>query len=216
MSLAAQEIDDADIERYFDEFNSAEEELNSFYNYQPVKSGDVIPVSSGTLHALGPGVEVVEPQIPGPTQSMEDGATYQVRYYFPGYQREGAKKELDIFRAGEVKSEVVVETAPKVLEKTDTVTVEKLPGGFEKKGLAVHRITIEKGAELEVSPAGSFHSLVAVQGKAGIMMGDEWFNIPKASPDGEMMIIPASCKGYKIVSEEPGTQVIDTFTPLER
>ncbi len=61
---------------------------------------------SGTLHAMGPGVYVIEPQISGPTQSLEDGTTYPVRYYFPGYQREGALKSLDIDRVGEMKPEV--------------------------------------------------------------------------------------------------------------
>ena len=215
VALAAEEAEDADIERYFEEFNSAAEELDAFYNYRPVEVGDVIPIPSGTLHALGPGVEVVEPQIPGPTQSMEDGATYPVRYYFPGYQRPGAKKELDIFRANEINEGVTEEVSPKVIKKTGAVMIEKLPGGFEKRGLAVHRITLEKGAELEVPAMGSFHSLVAVQGKASLVIGDEWFSIPKASPGGEMMIIPATCMGYKIASEEPATQIIDTFSPVE-
>ncbi|MGB2600344.1 MAG: type I phosphomannose isomerase catalytic subunit [Candidatus Omnitrophota bacterium] len=215
VALAAEEVEDPDIERYFDEFNTAQEELNSFYNYRPVEVGDVIPIPSGTLHALGAGIKVVEPQIPGPTQSMEDGATYPVRYFFPGYSRKGAKKELDIFRVKEVSDGVTKEASPEVIKKTEAFTVEKLPGGFEKKGLAVNRVTIEKGREMEVPPAGSFHNLVVVRGKAGVMIGDEWFKIPKAEPGGEMMIIPATNTGYRIVSEESGTQVIDTFSPLQ-
>jgi mannose-6-phosphate isomerase class I len=215
VALAAEEVEDLDIERYREEFNAAQEELNSFYNYRPVEVGDVIPIPSGTLHALGPGIKVVEPQIPGPTQSMEDGATYPVRYFFPGYNRKGAKKELDIFRAREINDKVTKEARPEVIKKTESFMVEKLPGGFEKKGLAVNRVTVEKGQEMEVSPIGSFHNLVVVKGKASVMIGDEWFKIPKAEPGGEMMIIPATNMGYRIVSEEPDTQVIDTFTPLE-
>jgi mannose-6-phosphate isomerase class I len=105
--------EESHVARALDELNSAEYELKRFYNYRSVNIGDVIPVPARTLHALGPGVEVVEPQIPGPTQSMEDGATYPVRYYFPGYEREGSKKELDVARADEINAGVVKRPHPK-------------------------------------------------------------------------------------------------------
>ncbi|MGD2278654.1 MAG: hypothetical protein PVH45_01000 [Candidatus Omnitrophota bacterium] len=211
---AAREIDDAEVQKYLKDLNSSGYELESFYNYRPVKIGDVIPISSGTLHALGPGVEVVEPQIPGPTQSMEDGATYPVRYYFPGYERGGVKKELDIFRAGEINADVPREEEPETIHRTDSATIERLPGRFESKGLEVHRITIVPlGGELKVTESRSFHNFVAVSGQAALYAGEKRFEMPKAIAGGEMMILPATSSDFKIVAEEPGTQVIDTFSP---
>ncbi|MGB2629719.1 MAG: hypothetical protein WBD24_07365 [Candidatus Omnitrophota bacterium] len=212
---AAEEVRVSYVEEHLDGLKEAAGKMESFYNWRTVRTGDVIPIPAGTLHALGSGIEVVEPQIPGPTQSMEDGATYPIRYYFPGRKREGGKKELDIDRANEINSEVVEEEAPEVIEKTDLLKIERLPGGFESKGLEVHRITLAEGAELDAASIQSFHNLVVVKGKAHIIVQKEDFDIPKAHPGGEMMIVPASAGSYRIKAKEQGTQIIDTFTPLE-
>jgi len=195
--------------------NNIRAELEQYYNYRTVSIGDVIPVPAGTLHALGPGVEVVEPQIAGATQSLEDGPTYPVRYAFPDYQRETARKVLDIDRVGEMHPEVVKGSAPEVISggKGSPVIVERLPGGFESKGLEVHRITLEAGAELEETALTSFHNLVVVEGKARIATGGKNYDIPEAAPGGEMLIVPASAGNYKIMADER-TRIIDTFTPV--
>ncbi|MDP8299155.1 MAG: hypothetical protein P9L88_04555 [Candidatus Tantalella remota] len=191
----------------------AQKELDDFYNYILVTVGDVIPVPSGTLHALGAGVQVVEPQIPGETQSMEDGATYPVRYYFPGCEREGSKKELDIDRTDEIKAEVVVLTSPEILRKDEQVKIERLPGDFEEKGLEVHRISLKNGAHMEVSDIKSFHNLVVVGGEATVAINDRDYSVPQAVPGGEVLIIPAVTGKYTIKSAV-GAQIIDTFIPV--
>ncbi|MFH1552447.1 MAG: hypothetical protein ABID83_02255 [Candidatus Omnitrophota bacterium] len=193
--------------------NKTRDELEKFYNYRTVKCGDVIPVPQGTLHALGPGVEVVEPQIAGPTQSLEDGSTYPVRYYFPDYEREGASKKLDIDRIEEMRAEAVGEVSPEVIEQTSSIKIERLPGAFEDKGLEVHRITLDKGAELEEKDITSFHNLVVIEGKARLTTGGKEYTLPQASAGGEMLIVPAVAGNYRIVADE-STQIIDTFTPI--
>jgi len=211
--VAAQRVmgKEHDIKEALGQLYSARGQLESFYNYRAVKVGDVVPVPAGTLHALTAGIEVVEPQIAGPTQSLEDGATYPVRYYFPGYQRPGAQKKLDIDRVGEMNPAVVRESEPEIIAEG----VERLPGMFERKGLEVHRITLEKGRELKVPESTSFHTLVTVKGKARVIIGEKTYDIPKASPGGEMLIIPATVASYKIIADEP-SQVIDTFTPVAK
>ena len=88
-----------------------------------------------------------------------------------------------------------------------------MPGGFEDKGLEVHRITLGKGARLKVPEIMSFHSIVAVEGKASVIIRGDKYNIPKAAPGGEMLIIPASAASYEIIADKP-SQIIDTFTPV--
>ena len=130
------------------------------------------------MHATGPGIEVVEPQIAGPTQSLEDGATYPVRYYFPGYERPGGKKKLDINRINEMRKGVVIESVPEIIEESQAGSpqVERLPGGFEDKGLEVHRITaFEEASQVDLENIKSFHTLVTVKGKA--ICGNTWRKI---------------------------------------
>ena len=196
-----------------DFFKEAEGAVEKFYGHLKVQVGDVIPVPSGTLHALGPGIEIIEPQIPGATQSLEDGATYPVRYAFPDYPVQSAKKMLDIDRTGEMHPEVCEKTLPEVIKESGGVKIERLPGNFEDKGLEVHRITLEKGAKLNVSEIKSLHNFVKVYGKANIDIGGTSFDVPQASAGGEMLIVPASAKRYGIVATED-TQIIDTFIPV--
>jgi phosphomannomutase len=195
-------------------YREAEAELDSFYNHRPVSEGDVIPIPSGTLHALGAGIEIIEPQIPGPTQSLEDGATYPVRYYFPGYEREGAGKMLDLDRVDEMTPEVVSEQAPVEAESGKGYTVERLPGGFEDKGLEVHRINMRPGACVRFDRIKSFHTLVAVSEGAEVVVKGETFPIPAARPDGEMLQVPASA-GSMEIRASADVRVIDTFTPVD-
>lgn len=188
-------------------------ELQRFYNFRPVKVGDVIPIPSGTLHALGAGVTVYEPQIAGPTQSLEDGATYPVRYYFPGFQRPGSQKQLDIARVGELNTGVAIEQKPIVIREEAGTVVERLPGSFEDKGLEVHRITMTAKAEMNVPAVATFHNLVALDGTARVIAEGIEYDIPKASAKGEMLIIPATAKGYTIIADS-NVKIVDTFTPV--
>lgn len=194
------------------ELDTSRKEMEWFYNYRLVKTGDVIPIPSGTLHALGPGIEVVEPQIPGPTQSLEDGDTYPVRYCFPGYERPGIEKMLDIDRAAEMSPSFTEESLPEVMKSENGCVVERLPGKFEDKGLEVHRIIMEPGAVLEITDILSFHTIVSVEGEARVITKDTEYPVPKARPNGEMLIIPACSGPYGIIAED-SVQIIDTFTP---
>ncbi|MDP8299154.1 MAG: hypothetical protein P9L88_04550 [Candidatus Tantalella remota] len=213
--ITAELFEDVDpkVKSALDSVRATREKVEAFYNYRPVQVGDVIPIPAGTLHALGAGIEVVEPQIAGDTQSLEDGATYPVRYYFPGYERTGAQKMLDIHRVDEMTAAVSVEASPVVIAEDSTVKVERLPGSFEDKGLEVHRITLADEASLDVTNVESFHNLVVVEGKAKLVMGGEEYDIPKAVPGGDMLIVPATAGSYRIVAEGQ-TQIIDTFTPV--
>lgn len=214
-ALAAENFksDNADVDAALNEFRAREKEVESFYNYRPVKLGDVVPIAHLTLHALGSGIEIIEPQIFGTTQSTEDGATYPVRYYFPGYERPGAKKPLDIDRVSEMRPEVAKEELPEVIKDSDGVKVEKMPGDFSKKGLEVLRLTLEKGKTLDVEHIDSFHNLVSVYGDIAVEVKGESFDIPKASPGGEMMIVPAAAGSYKLTATSDA-QIIDTFSPV--
>ena len=191
----------------------AEKALDEFYNYVEVQIGDVIPVLQGTLHALGAGIEVVEPQIAGPTQSLEDGSTYPVRYYFPGYPAEGAGKQLDLDRINEMNT-TVWETEEQVMVfSNDGAKIARLPGGFEDKGMEVDRITMNLDAELEYNTIKSYHILTVIHGSATVIISGKNHDIPRAVPGGEMLLIPASVGDFKIQAQE-NTLIIDTFTPI--
>ncbi|MDD5440093.1 MAG: hypothetical protein PHS37_07900 [Candidatus Omnitrophica bacterium] len=190
----------------------AERELDSFYHHQPVAIGDVIPVPQGTLHALGPGINIVEPQIPGPTQSLEDGATYPVRYYFPDYPCASGKKKLDLDRIDEINAGKWARGAIEVIERQGSVSVERLPGGFEEKGMQVSRIVIPARGTYLNKNIKSYHMLIVIKGKADALVNGRKFPIPKAAAGQDMLLIPASSGSFSIVAAT-AAQVLDIFTP---
>ncbi len=204
---------DQDIAGFLERFEKYGKELEKFYNYHEVHEGDVIPVQQGTLHALGPGIEVVEPQIPGPTQSMEDGDTYPIRYYFPDFKVPGAQKMLDLDRIAEINAAAWEIENAEVISESDGMKIERLPGGFESKGMTVERICVSKGKSRESKLIKSYHSLVLLEGTAEVIINKKSYSVPKAGTNGEMLIIPASCGSFEIFAEEK-TQIIDTFTPV--
>jgi len=191
----------------------AEKALDSFYNHVSVDIGDVIPVPQGTLHALGRGINIVEPQIPGPTQSLEDGATYPVRYYFPDHPCKSGKKKLDLDRIGEISTKKWDKGRIDVIEGHGKLSVERLPGGFEEKGMQVNRIMIPAAGRYTSGNLKSYHTLVVIKGKADLVVMEKRYSIPKAGPGSLMLLVPAS-SGVFSISAGADSQVLDTFTPV--
>ncbi len=184
-------------------------EMEKFYNYVEVKPGDVIPVKAGMLHALGPGVTVVEPQIPGTTQSTDDFDRLRYRSWYPE-----AKKGLDLDRIHESIPVVGKITSMEVIEATDTYKIERMPGNFESKGLEAHVITFTGSGVIEVSDIASLHRFWLIEGGEASVAGVDGtaYHIPRAVPGKGMLFVPASAGGYKIIAEA-GTKIVDVFTP---
>lgn len=72
----------------------ANKEWNKLFNKIPVKKGDFFYIPSGTIHAIGPGLLILE------TQQSSD-TTYRV-YDFDRLNEEGKKRELHIDKAIDV------------------------------------------------------------------------------------------------------------------
>lgn len=203
----------ADLDARRTEFELVRKELNGFYDIRRVRPGDVVPVPNKTLHALGAGIEVVEPQIPGDTQSTEDGATYPVRYAFPGFERQTVAKVLDVERVGELRAEKAPFCSVKVLRDQSGIKVERLPGGFEEKGLAVERISIQKGHTLRYSEARSAHMIAGLSGKGALISDAQSFDIPLAQAGGKIMLVPGCAGAYELTAHED-LCLVDTFIPV--
>ncbi len=149
---------------------------------------------------------------------MEDGATYPVRYAFPKHKRPGASKVLDIDRVGEIIPSVVRETAPKVMEDNGYVRVERLPGGFEDKGMEVRRFSMKKGTELCFNDNRSDHLLAVVNENGGACVvargSNKEYDIKRADPGSSLILVPAAIKYFKVLARRD-SEIIDTFSPVE-
>ncbi|MFC1644349.1 hypothetical protein ACFL5C_03445, partial [Candidatus Omnitrophota bacterium] len=187
------------------DFNKAKEAVDKFHNHMEVEAGQVVAIPRGTIHALGPKVNIIEPQVPGKTLRVMD-----VEPILRDTHPDEAIKAINPYAKGEVDMQSLREDAK--------VKVERLPGGFENKGLEVHRITFKETAELEFSDVTSFHTMLAIGGKAWVEIAGKRYEIPEAQAMTKarktpVPIIPANVGSYKIIAEK-GVQIIDTFSPV--
>lgn len=212
IAVVAAKVQDEDpaIARHLQTWQELRRQVDAFYHYLPVREGDVIPIPAGTLHSLGPGVEVVEPQIPGPSLPLDDGATYPVRYYFPGYPRETGQKELALARTGELKTTTGHKILPHVTSPRANVEVEDFSDIFEGSGLTVHRLAMDKNTSYGVTGNRTVHMLSTVTGQAGIETDTGYYDIPPVCPDGEMLLLPAGLPNYSLKATSQA-QILDIF-----
>ncbi|NQU74382.1 MAG: hypothetical protein HQ547_06735 [Candidatus Omnitrophica bacterium] len=190
----------------------AESQLTSFYNFVPVKAGDVIPIPVGTVHALLHGVEVIEPQIEGRTLPIEDGARYPIRYNIK--TKDGKVESIKGISAEEVFNAMEVAeykpTLPEVLSERNGVKVEEL-GTFP--GLTVQRVTFDNTffSHNETTKNG-YHVVVATKGEVQVITQTGQITLKEGE---EPVFIPASTGVYPVIANSKGAQIIKSFVPVE-
>jgi mannose-6-phosphate isomerase len=165
--------------------------LEAMLEQVPVVKGDMIFVDAGTVHAIGPGVVLLE------TQQTSD-ITYRLYDY-------GRPRELHIDRG--LAATRLHTAAGKVAPKTEDGRVRLI----EQKYFSVDRIDLaNKSPFLSKSPAGVPHSLVAVEGAAVLHAeGCE----PVDLMLGRAVVVPAAIQGYRLESAGTGTASVVRSQP---
>jgi mannose-6-phosphate isomerase len=165
--------------------------LEAMLEQVPVVKGDMIFVDAGTVHAIGPGVVLLE------TQQTSD-ITYRLYDY-------GRPRELHIDRG--LAATRLHTAAGKVVPKTEDARVRLI----EQKYFSVDRIDLaNKSPFLSKSPTGVPHSLVAVEGAAVLHAeGCE----PVDLMLGRAVVVPAAIQGYRLESAGAGTASVIRSQP---
>jgi mannose-6-phosphate isomerase len=150
--------------------------LEAMLEQVPVAKGDMIFVDAGTVHAIGPGVVLLE------TQQTSD-ITYRLYDY-------GRPRELHIDRG--IAATRLQTAAGKVAPKTEDARVRLI----EQKYFSVDRIDLDNKSPFQSkSPAGVPLSLVAVEGAAVLYAeGCE----PVDLMVGRAVVVPAAIQGYRL------------------
>jgi mannose-6-phosphate isomerase len=165
--------------------------LEAMLEQVPVVKGDMIFVDAGTVHAIGPGVVLLE------TQQTSD-ITYRLYDY-------GRPRELHIDRG--LAATRLHTAAGKVAPKTDGAHVRLI----EQKYFSVDRIDLDNKSPFQSkSPAGVPHSLVAVEGAAVLYAeGCE----PVDLMVGRVVVVPATIQGYRLESAGVGAASVIRSQP---
>lgn len=148
----------------------------------PVKAGDFVYVPSGTIHAIGAGIVILE------TQQSSD-ITYRV-YDYDRVDNAGNKRELHLERSLQVTT--VPHQDPK-LEQTETVK----EGLIEKKlveetyfSVYLWKLDGKTTCKLEED----FLQVSVISGKAELMIADQTFNLEK----GDHFLLPNGIREYSL------------------
>ncbi|TMN21747.1 mannose-6-phosphate isomerase, class I [Lentibacillus cibarius] len=151
-----------------------------------VKAGDFVHVPSGTIHAIGSGIVILE------TQQSSD-ITYRV-YDYDRTDAEGNKRELHLDKAADV---TTILDQPAVANQFDLVTEGDLT---IKRLVEDPYFTVEHwelGGTVKRELTSDFLQVSVVEGNGKIVVGDAAFDLEK----GTNFIVPNTVKGYKLTGE---------------
>jgi mannose-6-phosphate isomerase len=167
----------------------ADQILEAMLAQLPVSRGDMIFVDAGTVHAIGPGVVLLE------TQQTSD-ITYRLYDY-------GRSRELHIDRG--LAATRLHTAAGKVTPKVEGARTRLI----EQKYFAVDRIDLAAGSPFQSEPQAAVpHSLVAVEGSA--VLHAEGCD-PVDLMAGRAVVVPAAISGYRL--ETSGTASVIRSQP---
>ncbi|MDC3411963.1 mannose-6-phosphate isomerase, class I [Aquibacillus sp. 3ASR75-11] len=158
---------------------------DSFLRRVKVKAGDFVYVPSGTIHAIGKGIVILE------TQQSSD-ITYRV-YDYDRTDSNGNKRELHLDRAIQVTTvphrDVVREQE---ITKVDDLTVKQL---VEAEYFSVYHWELNGNATLQLEQ--DFLQVSVIEGNATISVKENDFPIAK----GSQFILPYGITEYKLSGE---------------
>ena len=163
----------------------------------PVKPGDFLYVPSGTIHAIGKGIMVLE------TQQSSD-TTYRVYDFDRVDKTTGQKRELHIQQSIDVTN--VPHVDPKLDIKDQKVGDADVRTFVETDFFSVYRWRLEGGEATFTRGAAPYTLVSVLKGQGQIIVNDKSYEIEK----GVHFILPYDVKEWtikgnlEIIASEPG------------
>jgi mannose-6-phosphate isomerase len=148
----------------------------------PVKPGDFFFVPSGTVHAIGAGIVILE------TQQNSD-TTYRV-YDYDRRDNEGNLRELHIEQSIAVTTVPSVE--PDIKPVVDSSGDMKITTFVESDYFTVHRWELEGSAKLDQNR--SFQLVSVIEGSGSLIKGEEKYEFKK----GDHFLLPAGFGEFQL------------------
>ena len=165
----------------------------------PVKPGDFLYVPSGTIHAIGKGIMVLE------TQQSSD-TTYRVYDFDRVDKTTGQKRELHIQQSIDVTN--VPHVDPKLDIKDQKVGDADVRTFVETDFFSVYRWYLEGGEATFTRKAAPYTLVSVLKGQGQIIVNDKSYKIKK----GVHFILPYDVKEWtikgnlEIIASEPGSK----------
>jgi mannose-6-phosphate isomerase len=163
--------------------------LEEVMEWVPVTAGEMVFVDAGTVHAIGPGVVLLE------TQQTCD-VTYRLYDY-------GRPRELHLEQGLRV---MKMRTAAGKVSPREMDGFTRL---IEQRYFVVDRYEVGAGREVRV-PGGGAGCLVGLKGSAAVIGGPEG-QVELVA--GQAVVVPAEC-GEVVVRSGAGVEFVRCFEPV--
>ena len=183
-----------------------DEDVSQYLNFVEVKRGDFYVIDAGTIHAIGAGVTLIEPQKIAPKRS---GKTYRVWDWNRKYDAQGRKdpqgrpRELHIEDSFKVidfdapRGDAFIkhiQPKPQVMQQNGN-SIETLC--VETENFGVSRISLANHESLKEDCRNSFHGIIPYDGEIEMYaQGKKIADIPC----GQSVILPAALGEYELKS----------------
>lgn len=171
--------------------------INSILNFRKIKSGDVVFIPSGKIHATGPGILLAEIQ-----QSSD--ITYRLYDWDRELGKGEKKRELHVPLALDAINYSAEKNSDNFSIHPDNIPV-KLAGC---EYFTVYRLNIDKPLNRDFSGADSFVIYMCIKGTVNILSDN---NEPVEIATGETALIPASIQSFEIIPEKK-SEVLEIYT----
>ncbi len=149
------------------------EDVSQLLNFVDVKPGDFFVIDAGTIHAIGAGVTLIEPQKIAPQKS---GKTYRLWDWNRLYDDAGkpdpngkprelhVEESFDVIDFDGLRGEEFIQSIQPPAHTIQKNGSSEEIGLTETEHFAVSRIVVEKGDELSGDCSRSFHGIVMYDG----------------------------------------------------
>jgi mannose-6-phosphate isomerase len=192
--------------------------LNELLNFVSVSPGDFFIIEAGTVHAIGAGVTLVEPQYVAPGKK---GITYRYWDWNRRYDEQGrpdpqgqpralhVERSLEVTRWDAPRGEAFVESCrpePELLDSNLGDTRVEAGQVLSRRRLTNWTwFTVEQWSgtgELEIPAAGTMWALTCVNGEAEVTASEGEGERTVAIPRGQSAVVPAACGALRIRGRE--------------
>jgi len=194
-------------------------DVSQLLNFVPVQPGDFFVIDAGTIHAIGAGVTLIEPQKIAPRKS---GKTYRVWDWNRKYDAQGRldpqgtarelhlEDSLNIVRFDDLRGQEFIQRIqpqPRVSQQHGASQELVLT---ETENFGVSRIQLEHDDALQQNCTESFHGLIVSAGRLRVMQhGRQLAEIAR----GQAVILPASLQTYTLMGQY--AQAIKVYYPAQ-
>lgn len=167
----------------------ADQDIRPYLQFVPVKEGDYFEIQPGVIHAIGPGVTLLEPQR---IRTGKAGKTYRFWDWSRRYNAEGAL-DLENGKSRELHIEeglrlidptkqlglpyvASLRRNAKLLKLSDPVDVLTYPAN---ENYQVHRIQVKAGGKMLLSADSGFLTWICLDGEA---LWNKTFKVSRGEP----------------------------------